>query len=137
MVSIAIVRSEFNKEITDKMLERARAHSKKLGLKVVAEATVPGAFDMPLIIKKMLEREDVDGVAAIGAVIRGETKHDELIAYTLAKAITKLSLKYDKPVGLGVMGPDITWDQAKERINQYAEQSVGAVAKLNKILKEI
>ncbi|HUB92433.1 MAG TPA: 6,7-dimethyl-8-ribityllumazine synthase [Candidatus Saccharimonadales bacterium] len=137
MVSIGIVRSEFNEEITSKMLERARRHAKKLGMKIVAEATVPGAFDIPIAVKKMLERKDVDGVATLGAVIKGSTKHDELISYTLANYITKLSLKYGKPVGLGVMGPGITWKQAKARISQYSEQSVEAVLKLHGALKGI
>lgn len=137
MVSIAIVRSEFNKEITSKMLASARARAKKLGLKVVVEATVPGAFDMPIAIKKLLERDDVDGVATIGAVIKGETKHDELISYQLANAITRLSMHYGKPIGLGVMGPGVTWKKAEKRAARYAEQSVEAVLKLHDELKRI
>jgi 6,7-dimethyl-8-ribityllumazine synthase len=137
MVNIGIVRSEFNKEITSKMLENARKHAKKLGMKIVAEATVPGAFDIPIVVKRMLERRDVDGVATIGAVIQGETKHDELIAHTLARAITRLSLRYGKPVGMGVMGPGITEKQAKARIKQYSEQSVEAVLRLHEALKKV
>ncbi|MDE1823053.1 MAG: 6,7-dimethyl-8-ribityllumazine synthase [Candidatus Micrarchaeota archaeon] len=137
MVSIAIVHSKFNHEITDKMLEHARAHAKKLGMKVAVEVTVPGAFDMPITIKKLLERKDIDGVATIGAVIKGETKHDELIANQLSHAIIQLSLQYGKPVGLGVIGPGVTWKQAEARAKQYSEQSVEAVLKLHKELKKI
>lgn len=137
MVSIGIVRSEFNEEITSKMLEAARKHAKKLGVRIAVEVTVPGAFDIPLAVKKMLERRDVDGVATLGAVIKGETKHDELISNVLASAITRLSLRYQKPVGLGVMGPGITEKQAKARIAQYSEQSVEAVLKLHGALKKI
>ncbi len=137
MVSIAIVRSRFNEEITSEMLKKARAHAKRLGIKVVAEATVPGAFDMPLAIKRLLSRKDVDGVATIGAVIKGSTKHDELISYQLADSITRLSLEYGKPIGLGVMGPGVTWVQAKKRIAQYSEQSVEAVLMVHEELKHI
>jgi len=137
MVSIAIVRSEFNREITDRMLKYAHAHARKLGIKIAAEATVPGAFDMPIIVKKMLERKDVDGVATIGAIIKGQTKHDELIAYQVAHALTELSLKYEKPVGLGVMGPGINWKQAQDRAAQYAEQSVEAVLHVHKEIRKI
>ena len=97
MVSIAIVQSKFNDEITNKMLEHAREHAKKLGVDIVAEAVVPGAFDMPIAIKKLLKRKDIDGVATVGAVIKGETKHDELIANQLSHAIILLSLEYEKP----------------------------------------
>ncbi len=137
MVSIAIVRSEFNKDITSKMHERARAHAKRLGMRISAEIVVPGAFDMPIAVKRMLERSDVDGVATVGAVIKGETKHDELISYTLANALIRLSLEYGKPVGLGVMGPGITYTKAKKRIRQYSEQSVEAVLRLCNELKKI
>ena len=137
MVSIGIVRSEFNSEITDKMLKYARAHARRLGVKVSAEATVPGAFDMPIVVRKMLERKDVDGVATIGAVIKGETMHDELIANQIARAFIKLSLKYKKPVGLGVMGPGINWKQAQERAKQYSQQSVEAVLKVHSELDRI
>ena len=136
MVSIAIVRSEFNKEITSAMLKHARSHAMELGLRIVAEVTVPGAFDMPVVIKKMLEKRNVDGVAAIGAVIKGETKHDEIISQQVAQAITSLSLRYGKPVGFGVIGPGVTWVQAKKRSRQYAEQSVEAVLRLHRILKD-
>ena len=137
MVSIAIVRSRFNDEITGRMLAYARASAKKLGLNVVAEASVPGAFDMPIVIKKLLERGDVDGVATIGAVIKGETKHDELITHQVAAAITGLSLEYGKPVGLGVIGPGVTWRKAEARARQYAEQSVEAVLSVHKQLGEL
>ena len=137
MVSIGIVRSEFNSEITDKMLKYARAHARRLGVKVSAEATVPGAFDMPIVVMKMLERKDVDGVATIGAVIKGETMHDELIANQIARAFISLSLKYKKPVGLGVMGPGINWKQAQERAKQYSQQSIEAVLKVHGELDRI
>ncbi len=130
MISIAIVRSKFNEAITDKMLKEARSHAKRLGVRVVAEATVPGAFDMPIVIQKMLERRDVDGVATLGAIIKGETNHDELIANQLARAIIELSLKHRKPIGLGIIGPGVTAEQAKKRIVAYSRQSVEAVLRV-------
>ena len=137
MINIAIVRSKFNEEITKKMLESARKRAKKLGLKVVAEVTVPGTFDIPIVIKKLVKRKDVDGVVTLGAVIKGETDHDQVIAYQAAHAITKLSLEYGKPIGLGIIGPGVTWDKAKKRAVQYAEQSVEAVLKIHNELKKI
>jgi 6,7-dimethyl-8-ribityllumazine synthase len=137
MVAIAIVRSRFNEEITDKMLMHARAHARRLGLRVVAEAAVPGAFDMPIAIKRLLERADIDGVATIGGVIKGETKHDEVIMHQVAQAITNLSIEYGKPVSLGVIGPGVTWKKADARARQYAEQSVEAVLRMHKELERL
>ncbi len=137
MVTIAIVRSVFNEEITAKMLKAARAYARKRGIRIAAEARVPGAFDMPLVIKKLLERKDVQGVATLGAVIKGETKHDEVIAYQVAHAITKLSLRYDKPIGLGIIGPGVNRDQADKRAVEYAERAVEAAASVHEELKKI
>lgn len=131
MISIGIVRAKYNEKITDKMLKEARSHAKKLGIRVAAEATVPGTFDMPIMIQAMLERNDIDGVATIGAVIKGETDHDKLIANHVANAITRLSLRYKKPIGLGIIGPGVTEELAKARIVQYARQSVEAVLKVH------
>ncbi len=137
MVSIAIVRSRFNEEITGKMLENAKRRAKRLGVHVAYIVEVPGAFDMPVVVKKLLGKKSVDGVACIGAIIKGSTKHDELIAYQLSRAFVTLSLEYGKPIGLGVMGPGITWNLAKKRIKQYSEQSVEAVLRVHEELGKI
>ncbi len=103
-------------EITSKMLEHAKNAAKEHNaeLKVIK---VPGSFEIPFTTKKLLE-QDVDGVVTLGAVIQGETDHDGVIAYTVAKSITELSLQFNKPVVLGVNGPKITKQQAIARIGR-------------------
>jgi 6,7-dimethyl-8-ribityllumazine synthase len=137
LVSIAIVRSEFNEGITARMLGAARDYAKKHGIKVVAEVSVPGAFEIPVAAKKLLEREDVEGVATVGAVIRGETMHDEVIGHAVATALLRLSLKYGKPVGLGIIGPGATPGQADRRAEEYAIRSVSAVVRMLRELGRI
>ena len=128
-MKIGFVVAEFNKEITSKMLEIAKQHAKENNIEIGDTIFVSGAFDMPLAIKKILE-SDVDGVVTLGAVIQGETSHDEVIVHSLAKTIMELSLQYNKPIGFGVSGPRITRQQAIERIEAYAKRSVDAVVKL-------
>jgi len=132
MVNLGIVVSEFNYDITSKMLERAKEHAKFLGAEVVDVITVPGAYDMPIAVKKLLSKSEIDGVAALGAIVQGDTKHDEAIASQIMRKLTDLSLEYDKPVGLGISGPGETRAQAMERIDSYARRSVEAVVKLVK-----
>ncbi|WII09291.1 6,7-dimethyl-8-ribityllumazine synthase [Methanomassiliicoccales archaeon LGM-DZ1] len=115
---IGAVVAEFNYEVTMLMMERAKAEAEFLGVKITRIIKVPGVFDMPLAIKTMLERDDIDAVITIGAVIKGETKHDEVIMAQAARKITDLSLDYDKPVALGVTGPDMTELQAVDRIEK-------------------
>ena len=127
---IGVVVSEFNSDITLMMLEVARDHAAFLGAEIVDVIKVPGAFDMPLAIKKLLQRDDIQGVATLGAVIKGETKHDEVVANQSSRKIMDLSLEFDKPVSLGVFGPGGTHSQAKQRIESYAKRSIETCVKM-------
>ncbi|MDO8480543.1 MAG: 6,7-dimethyl-8-ribityllumazine synthase [Nanoarchaeota archaeon] len=124
-MKLGIVVSEFNYDITHRMLDYALKKAKKLGVSTVV-SHVSGAFDIPLAVKKLLKRKDVSGVATLGAIIQGETDHDVLIATTCAHALTNLSLEFEKPVSLGVLGPRITRKQAEARMKEYAERAVEA-----------
>ena len=126
---IGAVVSEFNYDITMMMFERAKEHAKFLGANITETIKVPGVFDMGLAIKKLLERKDIDGVVTIGAVIEGETEHDELVIQHAARKIADLTLEYNKPVGLGISGPGMTRLQAEARIER-AKAAVESVVKL-------
>lgn len=128
-MNIGIVVSEFHYDITHMMLERAKEHAKFLGAKVAKVVHVPGVFDMPLAIQKMLKDDNIDGVVTLGAVIKGETKHDETVMSQTSRKITDLSLQYEKPVGLGITGPGMTRMQAEERIER-AKAAVESVVKM-------
>ena len=129
-INIAIVRSKFNGEITSKMLKAALSQAKKRGVAVAAVAEVPGAFDIPLAAKRLLKRRDVDCVTTIGAIVKGGTKHDEVIAMALAHWLPALALEFEKPVSLGVIGPGVTEAQAKARAVEYAARAVDAAIDL-------
>ena len=131
---IGVVASEYNYDITMMMLERAREHAKFLGAEITKEITVPGVYDMPLAVKKLLKQKDIDGVVVIGAVIEGETDHDQVIMNQTSRKLTDLSVEYDKPVGLGISGPGMSRAQAQERIDK-AKEAVEAVVKLHQKLK--
>ena len=75
-MKIALVVSDFNFDVTSMMAERARRHLEFLGAEVTRVVHVAGVFDMPLVVKKLLRRKDIDGVVMIGSVIKGDTNHD-------------------------------------------------------------
>ncbi len=129
-VKLGIVVSEFNYDITSLMLQRAVEHASFLGAEVTHVFKVPGAFDMPLAIRSLLERDDVDAVATLGMVIEGETEHDRVVASQVSRKITDLSLQFGKPVALGVAGPRMSRAQAAARIDEYAKRSVEAAVKM-------
>ena len=133
-MKIGIVVSEYNFDITAMMLERAEAHAKFLDVEVTQVLKVPGVYDIPLGTKSLLKKPDVHGVVALGAVIEGETDHDEVVIQHAARKLMDISLELDKPVGLGITGPGMSRLQAEERI-ENAKHAVETVVKLWKNLK--
>ncbi len=127
---IAIVGSRFNDEITDAMVEAAEKQVKETGHDLADSVRVPGAFDVPLPTQRLLERDDVDGVAVLGAVVTGETDHDRILMTSTARTLQDLSLSYDKPVALGITGPGMSYSQAKARVH-YASRAVEAVIEVH------
>lgn len=136
-IRLGIVVAEFNYDITYLMLQKALNHAEFLGAKVTVIFKVPGTYDMPLAVKALLERDDVDAVVTLGAVIQGETKHDEVVANQAARKLIDLSIEYGKPVTLGIIGPGASRMQALERVEEYARRAVEAAVKLVKRLAKL
>ncbi|MCR4335744.1 MAG: 6,7-dimethyl-8-ribityllumazine synthase [archaeon] len=128
--TIGIVLSDFHKEIAEEMLSEAKKTSQELGLEVLEVKRVTGAYDIPLPLQRMLANPLINGAVVLGAVVQGETSHDEIVAFTSAQKITELSLKYDKPVGYGISGPRMTLEQAKARAKEFSVRAVEAVARM-------
>jgi 6,7-dimethyl-8-ribityllumazine synthase len=97
---------------------------------------VPGAFDMPLMVEQLLKTEEIDAIVTLGAVIKGETGHDVVIANNTARLLADLSLKYQKPITLGITGPDMTVKQAKNRVTSVPKRAVEAAYKMVTRLNE-
>jgi 6,7-dimethyl-8-ribityllumazine synthase len=133
-VRIGIVCSEFNYDITQMMLERAKEHAKFLEVEVAKVVMTPGVYDIPLATKSLLKDKGVDGVVALGAVIEGETEHDQIIIGQAARKLTDLAVEFEKPVGLGITGPGMSRLQAEDRIER-AKDAVESVVKQLKSLR--
>jgi 6,7-dimethyl-8-ribityllumazine synthase len=136
-LNIAIVVSEFNEQVTSRMLDVAKEKADLLKLKISYISMVPGAYDMPLIVDSLLNKKDIDAVVTLGSIIKGQTKHDEVISHAAAKALTELSLKHQKPVSLGITGPGMQERHAYARIRPVSERAVEAVVKISNELKRI
>lgn len=136
-MNIAIVVSEFNKDVTSRMLSVAQEKAESMKLKIVHTSTVLGSYDMPVIIDALLKKSDVDGIVTLGAIITGQTKHDEVISHATAKVLSELSVKYQKPVSLGIIGPALQEKHAHARIRPVAERAVEAAARIFDELKRI
>ncbi len=116
MMQIGIVVADWNKEITNALLEGALRTLKKHGVKKnnINIQWVPGSFELPQAASIMISILDLDAVICIGCIIQGETRHFEFISQAVAKGITALSIANEIPVVFGVLTTD-TYEQAKER----------------------
>ncbi|HID27914.1 MAG TPA: 6,7-dimethyl-8-ribityllumazine synthase [Methanosarcinales archaeon] len=133
-IKLGFVVAEFNRDITYQMELLGKEHAAFLEADVVRIIYVPGVFDMPIAIKKLLKEDNIDAVVTIGCVIEGATQHDEIVAQHAARKIMDLSLEYEKPVTLGISGPGMTRLDAHKRVD-YAKRAVEAAVKLVKRLK--
>ena len=136
-MNIAIVSSEFNEKVTSRMLDVAQEKAKLLKINIKQTCKVPGAYDMPIIVDALLKKKEIDAVVTLGAIIKGQTKHDEVIANSTAKSLTELSIKHQKPVSLGISGPGMQERHAYARIRPVAERAVEAVLSISDELKRI
>ena len=137
MVKLGICASEFNWDVVGAMLEFAKRHAEFLESEISVEVLVPGVFEIPVAVRKIIEREDVDAVVTLGAVIEGETRHDEVIMQHTARKLIDLAVQYGKPVALGISGPGMTRVQALERVNEYARRAVESAVKTVKRLEKV
>lgn len=131
-----IIVSEFNEFLTGRLLEGALDTLLRHGAreKDVHVVHVPGAFEIPLVLKKLI-REKLDAIITLAVIIRGETKHFDQVAMETARGIRELSVKSEIPVILGVL-PAESVDQAIERVglkqmNKGREWALSAIQMAN------
>lgn len=128
MKKIGIVLGSFHKDLVTQMLEEAKKTAEELGLTVAKEVWVHGSVEKPLAIQQLLKQDGIDGVVVLGIIERGETKHGMVMGQSLMHFVMQLSLDYSKPIGLGVLGPEILPDQIEPRVLPYARKAVVATA---------
>jgi 6,7-dimethyl-8-ribityllumazine synthase len=130
MVALGLVVAQFNKErpITHEMEARGREAAADAGAEIVETLEVPGAYDAPLAADRLARRDDVDAVAVLGAIITGDTDHDQVIADAAARGLTDVSLERDTPVTFGVTGPGMSQAEAEERIGYGATAVESAIS---------
>ena len=102
---VGIVQARFNEDVCHGLLSACLAELKHLGVadEDVLHVTVPGALEVPLILQKMAESQQFDALIAMGAVIRGETYHFELVSNESGAGITRIGLDYGIPIANAIL----------------------------------
>ena len=116
---LGIVASRFNEEITGELLKRAQAEARKLGVEATV-LQVPGALEIPVALQWMAQSGRYDALVAVGAVIRGDTYHFEVVANESARGVSEVALESGLPVANAILTTDDE-AQAKARLDKGAE----------------
>ena len=135
---IGIVVSRFNPEVGEALLAACTAALTKHGVLApdIRVITVPGALEVPLALQKMANTGKYDALIALGAVIRGETYHFEVVANESAGGITTVGLDTGVPVANGILTTEND-DQAAARVSQKGADCAAAAIEMANLLKKL
>jgi 6,7-dimethyl-8-ribityllumazine synthase len=135
---VAIVLSRFNAEIGDGLLAGALRALDEAGVATesVAVVTVPGALESPLALQRLAQTGDFSALVALGAVIRGETYHFEIVANESAAGLSSVQLEFGIPIGNGILTCD-TEEQARARMDAKGFEAARAAIELANLLDAI
>lgn len=127
MARIAIVVGKFHEAQAKRMVAEVESFCRGHSHSIAATVWVPGSMEKPLALKRLLERPDVDGAVVLGIIERGETAHGLVMANAVISNIIRLQIEMDKPIGVGILGPEIFPSQIEPRVASYARHAVEAL----------
>jgi 6,7-dimethyl-8-ribityllumazine synthase len=133
---IGIVQARFNATVGQGLLSSCLAELSKLGVanEDILHITVPGALEVPLALQKMAETQQFDALIALGAVIRGETYHFELVSNESGAGITRVGLDYGMPIANAVLTTENDEQAEVRMIEKGADAARVAVEMANLLL---
>ena len=137
-LKIGIVQARFTNEVGSAMVEAARKKLLELGVADddITLATVPGALEVPLVLQNMAASESYDALIAIGAVIRGETYHFELVANESGAGVSRVGLDFNVPIANAILTTEND-AQAHARIQEKARDAAIVAVELANLLNDL
>ena len=131
-MKIAAVCGSFHKEEIQRMLEYAENEANINGAQISKIIWVPGSMEVPLALDRLLKDSEVDAAIALGIIERGETQHGLVMGQAVTRSIIELQIKFDKSIGLGIIGPGAEKHHIEPRLEPHARSAVDAVIKMSK-----
>ncbi len=137
-LSVGIVMSRFNQDVGEGLLAACTAELKRLGVADcdIEIATVPGALEIPLVLQTMAQSDRYDALIALGAVIRGETYHFEVVSNDSCRAVMEVQLDTGIPIANGILTCEDD-DQALARTQQKGSDCAQAAVEMANLLRAI
>lgn len=133
---VGIVRSRFNEEIGVAMLEACRQRLGELSVGTPTVITVPGSLEVPLALQRLAHTQKYDALIALGAVIRGDTYHFEIVANEAASGLMQVQLDSGIPVANGILTAD-TEEQARTRAAQKGRDCAEVAVEMANLGKNV
>ncbi len=135
---VGLVCARFNEPIGVALLQACLAELEALGVASndIVLATVPGALELPLVLQKMAKSQKFDALVALGAVIRGDTYHFEIVSNEMASGIMRVGLDTGLPIANGVLTTD-TDEQAQIRTKDKGRDCARAAVEMAHLLKVV
>ncbi|RDU62203.1 6,7-dimethyl-8-ribityllumazine synthase [Helicobacter sp. MIT 14-3879] len=139
---IAIICSRFNSMITDRLIEGATDCYVRHGgdVEKLTLIKVPGAFEIPFVLEKVLSSSDYDGVCVLGAIIRGGTPHFDYVAAESTKGVANVTLKYGGAVSFGILTTDSieqALDRAGIKVGNKGFESMSSLIELLSVYRQL
>ncbi len=137
-LSIAIVQARFNAAITEAMTQSCLAELDALGVadERIDHVKVPGALEIPVVLKVLADSGDYDALIALGCVIRGETYHFDLVANESAAGVTRVSLDHQVPIANAILTCE-TEAQAQERAADKGRDAARVAVEMANLLDDL
>ncbi len=131
-LKIAVLCARWNPTVTDALLASALESLASHGAQEedAFVVRVPGAFELPAAAREVIETESPNAIVALGAIVRGETTHHDVLAHAVAGALALLSAETGIPIGFGLLTCD-TMEQARSRVAKGAEAAEAAIEMAN------
>lgn len=132
-----VVNACFHGSIAQEMETAAYEQLKIQKIACLGVYQVSGAYELPLIVQTLLSKPQSLGAIVLGYIERGETLHGQIMGQCVEQSLLQLSLTYKKPVGMGLIGPGASLEQAMLRAKPYAVSAVKAAIASAQIMKQI
>ena len=123
---VGVVCGSFHRDEVERMLSWVHEEASDLKLSIGEVAWVPGSMEVPLALDRLLKTHDA--AICLGIIEKGETQHGLAMGQAVIKTILELQLKYDKAIGLGIIGPGAEPHHIEPRLEPHARAAMRAVA---------
>jgi len=124
---IVVVQAVFHKSELEVMLKAAMQQAAEIDLDIVQVRSVPGSMELPIVVAHALSQPEIDGAVVLGIIEKGETAHGRVMADAVVSNLIGIELSQKKPIGVGILGPEIMPSQIPPRLEGYAKAAVRAV----------